>query len=64
MSDALLHGTVCLTAASAAQELGRCQGENVRGSMVFKESSHVRDSEKMDDGHNHILDITISIRNA
>lgn len=42
-SDASLHATVCLTAASAAQEPGRCQEGKVMGNVVFEVSCHVRD---------------------
>ncbi len=48
-SDASLHATLRLTAASAAQEPGRSQEGNVMGNAVFEVSCHVKDLNKVGD---------------
>lgn len=65
VSDASLDATVCLTAASAAQLLGKCQEGKVMGNVVFEVSCHVTDSEKVGNGGGkHMLVNAISARNA
>ncbi len=49
-SDASLHATLHLTAASAAQEPERSQEGKVMGNVLFEMSCHVRDSDKVRNG--------------
>lgn len=48
-SDASLHATLCLTAASAAQEPGSSREGKVMGNVVFEVSCHIRDWDKVGD---------------
>lgn len=63
-SDASLHATVCLTAASAAQEPGRCQEGKVMGNVVFEWAAMSGIRTRWVMVCKHMIVIAISTRNT
>ena len=55
MCDALLHATLCLTAAGVTHQPGRSQEGKVTESFIFKVNCHVKAQDGDEEGVNTCL---------